>query len=195
MRSLFCRSSNFRLSRPSIRSFDHLAQFAILLFPILLPILLPLFPLFGVELERLAVKLKNARSDKQPVSIEHPDARALPVNQFEVAMAVNVVKAADGVLANRRVGVALGYLNQFINRLAALVVSQRADDVLLHLLILQTVVNLDQGVRAFVAFDIAEVTDGAVAQFLVLFRLGDRGQLGDGLAVVYFAVRPSRRSR
>ena len=75
------------------------------------------------------------------------------VNEFEIALVVHVVKVADGELAHDRVGIVLGDGDQFIEGFAAPVLGQRADDVLLHLLVLQAVVNLDQGVRAFIASD------------------------------------------
>src|SRR5262249_43633946 len=178
--------------------FNHLAQLLALLFPILLPILLPLFPLLRVELERLPVEVvsEDARRGSGPgarnrhwseeLSVQPPDALGTIVDQLQEAAAVHIGKSLDGELAHGRIGIVLGDLNQFVDGFAAPVVRQRADDVLLHLLVLQSVVNLDQGVRAFVPFDVAEITDGPVAQFFILLRFGDGGQLGDGFTVVYF---------
>src|SRR5215471_3458254 len=173
---------------------DHLAHLLALLLPILLPFLLPLLPLLRVELERLAVESEDETPGRrrrdghgsEELSVHPANARPILVNKFEIALVVHIVKVADGELTHGRVGIVLGDLDQFIDGFAAPVLGQRADDVLLHFLILQSVINLDQGVRPFVAFDIAEIRNRLVAQFLVLLRFGDSGQLGDGLAVVHF---------
>src|SRR5262249_6666592 len=151
--------------------FDRHAHLLALLFPILLPVFVPFLPLLRIELERLAVESEDERPGRrrrgrhgsEELSVHPAYARPILVNEFEIALVVHVVKVADGELAHDRVGIVLGDLDQFIDGFAAPVLGQRADDVLRHLLVLQTVVNLDQRVSPVIAFDGAEVADRFVA--------------------------------
>src|SRR6266545_2269002 len=104
------------------------------------------------------------------------------------AVPIDIVKTVDSSLANSGVSIVLRDLDELVKRLPALVESERLDDILLHLLVLQAVIDLDQMLGPFFTFDAPQRADRAVAKLLVFFVFRDRDQLGNSFAVI--AVAP-----